>query len=133
MSITERLKKRTLFSATVKVSVPKEDPEFILEIARMPDAELTCAAMGAHAYIESTGMNESTDPNIRNLAYVIAIAPYLKRHVKSWEHKPKEGEVLLFSKPNLDNLFSVLSVVDLSFLVAQYNEALNSDEKKTQS
>lgn len=130
MSIIERLKDRKLFSPSVEVPISETDPEFVFEIGRMPRAEVDCAVISALDMLSPLG--GQVDDGVRNATFVFAFASYLKRHIKGWKHTPADGgEQLVFSRSNLDQLFSILSIKELSAIVAGYNTATAADEKKT--
>lgn len=129
MSIIERLKSRQLISPVVEVNLPAESPEFVFQVARMPQAEIDCAILQALEMLSPLG---SIDDASRNAAYIYSFTSYLKRHIKSWKHNPKEGEqAIAYSRSNLDQLFAVLTLVELGQIVAGYGEATTADEKKT--
>lgn len=145
MSIKDRINDRKVFGPTVQVPVPKDNPEFVLTIARFAPSEQDCITIRARRLVEEEGLklpakledgSLEIGPGIANIDdYGVALGRstiyYLKRHVKDWTHTPPEGDPLPFNQENLNAFFDVLSLQESSDIVTAWKESLISDLKKT--
>ncbi len=155
-SIVKRFRDRKNLPTIVSVSWPKENPEFVFEIARFADEEITGAKFDAEAILKRRGVvppppaeidavtekaisDEHDEARIQYTADFLAsqfyaLAGIVWKHLKGWKHTPPEGtENLEYSQPIAVQLFKGLQYWERVSIGVAYSNALEQLQKKSGS
>lgn len=140
MDVIERFKQRKNLAAILDVYYPtEEDPTLILKVARFSQVERNAAQRDAFKLMREQGLEpkEMTAEDFETrypVQYCEALAKYVERHVKNWEHKPKDGgEPAPFTTGYLKAVIASFDPTELMMLGAGYLKAEKLDEKKNMS
>lgn len=138
MNAIERFKQRQNRAAVLNVPWPgAEQPEITFKVQRFSQVEPNAARRDAEALMRQSGhkieeLDARTFAALFPAEYCEALAKYVKRHVKGWEHHAPEGEEpVKFTVGNLEALFSQMTPAELCNLGASYLLAEDAEEKKS--
>lgn len=117
----------------VQVPWPKEIPQFVFKVARFTNEEFIAAKWAAEKIMRDRGFPKD-DPDYDqefNKSLCYALGGFIKRHVKGWEHTPKEGEEKLpFNAANLEGIFPHFGEWERIELSLAYTGAIAEEDKK---
>lgn len=138
MNAIERFRQRQNRAAVLTVPWPGPDkPEILFKVQRFSQVEPNAARRDAEALMRQAGydlkeMDADEFAKLFPFEYCEALAKYVKRHVKGWEHIPPEGqEPIKFTVGNLEALFSQMTPSELRDLSASYLMSADAEEKKS--
>lgn len=126
------MRDRRNLSPVLLVSVPtKENPELILQIERMAEAEK--GFLVSEAALLTKG--EALEPEAANALFILKYQQILfgriPRKIKGWQHKPKsDEEPVAFSQKTLEEFLSSIDMQLATAIVNAYFEAADEDEQR---
>lgn len=141
-SAIERFRNRQNSAMVLNVPIAPGSEELILKVARFAEAEHNAARKDAEAVLAKLGMlqpgeiiHREHSAFARYLVEFCEVLPkYIKRHVKGWEHKPKDGgEPIAFSSGALEGLISGMNGGELYEFGLSYLNVVGEEEKKKEA
>lgn len=142
-SSIERFRNRVNAAMVIDVPLSAQSNELILKVERFAEEEKRAARLDAETVVRKLGLLAADDfisdkhtafPRFQ-VEFCCALARYVEKHVKDWQHTPPPGEEpLRFSRGSIKELIGLMDQSELLDLGLSYLAAdAAADDKKKDS